>query len=177
MFKFQGWTYAVDFPAEYCAKKTFTSCVRRRKWIRYRRYVAIDSWSAVPTIHKDASEVNDLLHFKQLVADPRSWVIEALVIAYKKSLTTWKLAKSLINLSYGIKVQYFLLINLHSEQGFKFRTYNFASPPITAWLGLPPSVFWILTILRSSISGLFWDGPFKNNHDCDLYSLRSKCCT
>ena len=43
-----GWTYAVDFPAEYYDKKGFTSCVRRRKWIRYRKYVAINSWSAVP---------------------------------------------------------------------------------------------------------------------------------
>ncbi len=30
----QGWTYAIDFPAEYHAKKSFSSCVRRRKWIR-----------------------------------------------------------------------------------------------------------------------------------------------
>ena len=26
-----GWTYAVDFPAEYHPKKSFTSCVRRRR--------------------------------------------------------------------------------------------------------------------------------------------------
>ena len=32
-----GWTYAVDFPAEYQPKKGFTSCVRRRRWIRHRR--------------------------------------------------------------------------------------------------------------------------------------------
>ena len=43
-----GWTYAVDFPAEYQAKKSFTSCVRRRKWIRHRRYLATNSWSSVP---------------------------------------------------------------------------------------------------------------------------------
>ena len=42
-----GWTYAVDFPAEYHAKKGFTSCVRRRKWIRHRRYVATSSWSLI----------------------------------------------------------------------------------------------------------------------------------
>ncbi len=30
----QGWTYAIDFPADYSAKKSFSSCVRRRKWIR-----------------------------------------------------------------------------------------------------------------------------------------------
>ena len=33
-----GWTYAVDFPADYHPKKGFTSCVRRRRWIRHRRY-------------------------------------------------------------------------------------------------------------------------------------------
>ena len=43
-----GWTYAVDFPAEYHPKKGFTSCVRRRKWIRHRRYVATNSWSLIP---------------------------------------------------------------------------------------------------------------------------------
>ena len=52
-----GWTYAVDFPAEYHPKKTFTSCVRRRKWIRYRKYVATDSWSVIPPVHaKDPTE-------------------------------------------------------------------------------------------------------------------------
>ena len=55
---FKGWTYAVDFPAEYHPKKGFTSCVRRRKWIRYRKYVALDTWSAVPGIGKDATEVS-----------------------------------------------------------------------------------------------------------------------
>lgn len=53
----QGWTYAVDFPAEYSAKKTFTSCVRRRKWVRYRKYQAQDSWAAVPPLHKDITQV------------------------------------------------------------------------------------------------------------------------
>jgi tectonin beta-propeller repeat-containing protein 1 len=51
-----GWTYAIDFPAEYYPKKGLTSCVRRRKWVRHRRYVATNSWSAVPGIHKDMSE-------------------------------------------------------------------------------------------------------------------------
>ena len=54
--KQQGWTYAVDFPAQYSASKAFTSCVRRRRWIRYRRYAATDSWSAVPGVHKDQAE-------------------------------------------------------------------------------------------------------------------------
>jgi len=48
-----GWTYAVDFPAEYYPKKGFTSCVRRRKWIRHRKYVATNSWSAVPGLSRD----------------------------------------------------------------------------------------------------------------------------
>ena len=51
-----GWTYAVDFPAEYHSKKSFTSCVRRRKWIRYRRYIANNTWSMISPIHKDPSE-------------------------------------------------------------------------------------------------------------------------
>ena len=51
-----GWTYAVDFPAEYHSKKSFTSCVRRRKWIRYRRYIAMNTWSQISPIHKDPSE-------------------------------------------------------------------------------------------------------------------------
>ena len=51
-----GWTYAVDFPAEYHCKKSFTSCVRRRKWIRYRRYIALNTWSQISSIHKDPSE-------------------------------------------------------------------------------------------------------------------------
>ena len=51
-----GWTYAVDFPSDYHPKKGFTSCVRRRKWIRYRKYVAVDSWSVVPSVHKDPTE-------------------------------------------------------------------------------------------------------------------------
>ena len=51
-----GWTYAVDFPTEYHPKKGFTSCVRRRRWIRHRKYVATNSWSAVPGIHRDSGE-------------------------------------------------------------------------------------------------------------------------
>ena len=51
-----GWTYAVDFPADYHESKGFTSCVRRRKWIRNRKYVAINSWSAVPSLGSDVTE-------------------------------------------------------------------------------------------------------------------------
>ncbi|KAK4307589.1 hypothetical protein Pmani_020655 [Petrolisthes manimaculis] len=52
----EGWTYAVDFPRSYTAEKRWNSCVRRRKWVRYRSYVALDTWSAVPTIYSDATE-------------------------------------------------------------------------------------------------------------------------
>ncbi|GLH00192.1 Tectonin beta-propeller repeat-containing protein [Gryllus bimaculatus] len=51
-----GWTYAVDFPATFHAKKQWKSCVRRRKWIRYRRYVAMNSWCAVAPLHKDPTQ-------------------------------------------------------------------------------------------------------------------------
>ncbi|CAL4170784.1 unnamed protein product [Meganyctiphanes norvegica] len=49
----EAWTYSVDFPRSYSADKRWNSCVRRRKWVRYRRYVALDTWSAVPPIHQD----------------------------------------------------------------------------------------------------------------------------
>lgn len=44
---FQGWTYAIDFPATYTRDKKWNSCVRRRRWIRYRRYKSRDSWAKV----------------------------------------------------------------------------------------------------------------------------------
>ena len=46
----------LDFPAEYYPKKGFTSCVRRRKWIRHRRYVAVNSWSLIPSVSGDEEE-------------------------------------------------------------------------------------------------------------------------
>eukprot|EP00095_Tigriopus_kingsejongensis_P005868 maker-scaffold38_size502422-snap-gene-2.18 protein:Tk05868 transcript:maker-scaffold38_size502422-snap-gene-2.18-mRNA-1 annotation:"tectonin beta-propeller repeat-containing protein" len=51
-----GWTYAMDFPSDFSPKKSFTSCVRRRKWVRFRRYVANNSWAAVPPIHANVVE-------------------------------------------------------------------------------------------------------------------------
>ncbi|KAJ8680209.1 hypothetical protein QAD02_015996 [Eretmocerus hayati] len=51
-----GWTYAVDFPAKYSGKKQWKSCVRRRKWVRYRRYSAMNSWCAIAPLHKDATK-------------------------------------------------------------------------------------------------------------------------
>nr|CAD7586073.1 unnamed protein product [Timema genevievae] len=48
-----GWSYAIDFPATFHPKKQWKSCVRRRKWIRYRRYSALNSWCAIAPLHKD----------------------------------------------------------------------------------------------------------------------------
>nr|XP_023665012.1 tectonin beta-propeller repeat-containing protein 1 isoform X1 [Paramormyrops kingsleyae] len=42
-----GWTYAIDFPASYTKDKKWNSCVRRRRWIRFRRYKARDTWAKV----------------------------------------------------------------------------------------------------------------------------------
>ncbi|MEQ2291693.1 Tectonin beta-propeller repeat-containing protein 1, partial [Ameca splendens] len=41
----EGWTYAMDFPATYTKEKKWNSCVRRRRWLRYRRYNAMDTWA------------------------------------------------------------------------------------------------------------------------------------
>uniref|UniRef100_A0A8C9YQ82 Tectonin beta-propeller repeat-containing protein 1 n=1 Tax=Sander lucioperca TaxID=283035 RepID=A0A8C9YQ82_SANLU len=43
-----GWTYAIDFPATYTKDKKWNSCVRRRRWLRYRRYKAMDTWAKIP---------------------------------------------------------------------------------------------------------------------------------
>lgn len=51
-----GWSYAVDFPTRYHAEKKWNSCVRRRRWVRYRRYSALNSWCAVAPLHKDPTE-------------------------------------------------------------------------------------------------------------------------
>uniref|UniRef100_A0A8B9HMK8 Peroxin/Ferlin domain-containing protein n=1 Tax=Astyanax mexicanus TaxID=7994 RepID=A0A8B9HMK8_ASTMX len=40
-----GWEYAVDFPATFTKEKKWNSCVRRRRWLRYRRYKARGSWA------------------------------------------------------------------------------------------------------------------------------------
>ncbi|XP_022901913.1 tectonin beta-propeller repeat-containing protein isoform X3 [Onthophagus taurus] len=50
-----GWMYAVDFPANYYPKKQWKSCVRRRLWVRTRRYAAMNSWCAIAPLHKDAT--------------------------------------------------------------------------------------------------------------------------
>ncbi|XP_071037435.1 tectonin beta-propeller repeat-containing protein 1 isoform X2 [Parasteatoda tepidariorum] len=49
----EGWMYATDFPTKYGPNKTWNSLVRRRKWIRYRRFCATNKWSLIPSIHED----------------------------------------------------------------------------------------------------------------------------
>ncbi|KAE8284422.1 Tectonin beta-propeller repeat-containing protein 1 [Larimichthys crocea] len=44
-----GWSYAIDFPATYTKDKKWNSCVRRRRWLRYRRYKAMDTWAKIPS--------------------------------------------------------------------------------------------------------------------------------
>lgn len=46
----------MDFPATYSTKKKWKSCVRRRKWVRYRRYSAMNSWCAIAPLHKDPTK-------------------------------------------------------------------------------------------------------------------------
>lgn len=46
----KGWTYAIDFPRTYHGTKSWNSCVRRRKWVRYRRYDALKHWAALPPV-------------------------------------------------------------------------------------------------------------------------------
>uniref|UniRef100_A0A9J8AJG4 Tectonin beta-propeller repeat containing 1 n=1 Tax=Cyprinus carpio carpio TaxID=630221 RepID=A0A9J8AJG4_CYPCA len=43
-----GWEYAVDFPTTFTKEKKWNSCVRRRRWLRYRRYKALGSWAKLP---------------------------------------------------------------------------------------------------------------------------------
>ncbi|XP_050309364.1 tectonin beta-propeller repeat-containing protein isoform X2 [Anthonomus grandis grandis] len=50
-----GWTYAVDFPAQFYPKKQWKSCVRRRLWVRTAKYCAMNSWCAIAPLHKDAT--------------------------------------------------------------------------------------------------------------------------
>ncbi|KAJ7989723.1 hypothetical protein DPEC_G00307480 [Dallia pectoralis] len=43
-----SWEYAVDFPANFFPEKKWNSCVRRRRWIRDRRYKASGLWTKIP---------------------------------------------------------------------------------------------------------------------------------
>ncbi|XP_041473634.1 tectonin beta-propeller repeat-containing protein 1-like [Lytechinus variegatus] len=54
----EGWQYAVNFNTNesYTSEKKWNSCVRRRKWIRYRKYIATDAWAQVQSINADPLE-------------------------------------------------------------------------------------------------------------------------
>ncbi|XP_043945647.1 tectonin beta-propeller repeat-containing protein 1 [Protopterus annectens] len=57
-----GWTYAMDFPATYTKDKKWNSCVRRRRWIRYRRYRSRDVWAKISSFEdkKYPDPINDI---------------------------------------------------------------------------------------------------------------------
>uniref|UniRef100_A0A0P6H8Z5 Tectonin beta-propeller repeat-containing protein n=1 Tax=Daphnia magna TaxID=35525 RepID=A0A0P6H8Z5_9CRUS len=46
----EGWMYAVDFPRAYSNTKAWNSCVRRRKWVRNRRYNGLRTWVSLPPV-------------------------------------------------------------------------------------------------------------------------------
>ncbi|XP_014778842.1 tectonin beta-propeller repeat-containing protein 1 [Octopus bimaculoides] len=53
-----GWQYAANFPSYWTQDIKWNSCVRKRKWIRFRRYTAVDCWAKIPDLtiesHKEA---------------------------------------------------------------------------------------------------------------------------
>ncbi|XP_053813064.1 tectonin beta-propeller repeat-containing protein 1 isoform X1 [Vidua chalybeata] len=53
-----GWTYAIDFPSTYTKDKRWNSCVRRRRWIRYRRYKSRDVWAKIVS-HDEPDQLPD----------------------------------------------------------------------------------------------------------------------
>uniref|UniRef100_A0A0A9YYT5 Tectonin beta-propeller repeat-containing protein n=1 Tax=Lygus hesperus TaxID=30085 RepID=A0A0A9YYT5_LYGHE len=73
-----GWTYAVDFPSTYYTTKQWSSCVRRRKWVRIRRYCAMNSWCAVAPLHKDPTREPfiDISVGGQLMAEDRQGALQ-----------------------------------------------------------------------------------------------------
>ncbi|XP_041363457.1 tectonin beta-propeller repeat-containing protein 1-like isoform X2 [Gigantopelta aegis] len=53
----EGWMYATNFPGPWLLQSKWKSCVRRRKWIRFRRYTSTDVWALVSdTAVKDSGE-------------------------------------------------------------------------------------------------------------------------
>ncbi|XP_046351309.2 tectonin beta-propeller repeat-containing protein 1-like [Haliotis rufescens] len=42
-----GWQYATNFPRPWTPESTWKSCVRKRKWIRFRRFNATDVWAKI----------------------------------------------------------------------------------------------------------------------------------
>lgn len=51
-----GWQYAVDFPAQYTPGIKFTSCVRRRRWVKYRKFIATNRWAQILGLHSDSQK-------------------------------------------------------------------------------------------------------------------------
>lgn len=62
-----GWTYAVDFPATFHPKKQWKSCVRRRLWVRTRKYIAMNTWCAISPLHKDATNVSVVAYLDSVI--------------------------------------------------------------------------------------------------------------
>lgn len=62
-----GWSYALDFPATFYPNKQWKSCVRRRLWVRSRRYVAMNSWCSISPLHKDATNVRETNDYNDLI--------------------------------------------------------------------------------------------------------------
>ena len=65
----EGWTYAIDFPMKYSCDRHWNSLVRRRRWLRVRRfvrldathnsisllfrYVSVNEWALLESVHDD----------------------------------------------------------------------------------------------------------------------------
>ncbi|XP_035828223.1 tectonin beta-propeller repeat-containing protein 1 isoform X2 [Aplysia californica] len=44
---YEGWQYSFDFPGVYTPEKHWNSCVRKRKWIRFRRFSSMEVWARI----------------------------------------------------------------------------------------------------------------------------------
>lgn len=52
-FSPQGWQYANDFYSPFSSERRLLSLVRRRKWIRFRRFSALDRWLYIHSPYED----------------------------------------------------------------------------------------------------------------------------
>ncbi|XP_064613719.1 tectonin beta-propeller repeat-containing protein 1-like isoform X2 [Liolophura sinensis] len=55
-----GWQYAVNWLSKFSAEQTWKTYVRRRKWVRYRRYTCSDSWAQVATLGDEMGDPAEL---------------------------------------------------------------------------------------------------------------------
>ncbi|UYV80598.1 TECPR1, partial [Cordylochernes scorpioides] len=93
----EGWTYAFDFPANFGPSKHWNSMVRRRKWFRYRRFIAMDSWASIPGIHEDPVKepfIDVAIGGTEISGgDPNHYSVWAVTIlgqiVYRAGVTTW----------------------------------------------------------------------------------------